>query len=143
MSRRQFQDGSPPWSFFIPITLAIVLGLLIVDAVRFAIGMVFADTAVVEAPAAAAPRDATPTAAVEEGPAQPAPARVPERMESAPAGARPPTALEPERLPGPGAARRDGATRACINGTVAIRVGNGWEQEVLEDAPARCVATSS
>lgn len=135
MNRRQFQDGSPPWSFFIPITLAVVLGLLIADGVRFAIGMVFVEEAVAEAPLAA-PRDA-----VESAPVQAATAPKPAAA-TAPTRAPPPKALEPERLPGPSSARRNGDARACINGTVALRVGNGWEQEVLEDAPARCVATS-
>lgn len=141
MNRRDFQDGSPPWSFFIPVTLAVVLGVLIADAARLAIGMVFADAAVSEAPAAA-PREAVAPAAAEEAPAPPPPAGAARRTAAAPASPAPPEALQPERLPGPSAARREGQERACINGTVAIRVGNGWEQEVQEDAPARCVAAS-
>src|SRR3546814_17861295 len=50
--------------------------------------------------------------------------------------------LEPVSLPGPSSARRDGESRACIGGTVAVRAENGWEQEVVNNAPARCVASS-
>jgi hypothetical protein len=50
--------------------------------------------------------------------------------------------LAPVSLPGPSSARRDGGTRACIGGTIAVRAENGWEQEVVEDAPARCKASS-
>ena len=41
MNRRGFQDDAPPWSFFLPITLAVVIGILVADAVRLAIGAVF------------------------------------------------------------------------------------------------------
>ena len=36
-----FRDDAPPWSFFIPITLAVMVGVLAADAIRYAIGTVF------------------------------------------------------------------------------------------------------
>lgn len=36
-----FRDDAPPWSFFIPVTLAVIVGVLAADAIRFAIGTVF------------------------------------------------------------------------------------------------------
>src|SRR5699024_6789890 len=36
-----FRDDAPPWSFFIPITLAVIVGVLAADAIRYAIGSVF------------------------------------------------------------------------------------------------------
>lgn len=50
------------------------------------------------------------------------------------------SAVDPdaERLQGPLAARRDGDPRACINGTVAVRSDNGWQQELSSDRPVRC-----
>ena len=45
-------------------------------------------------------------------------------------------------LPGPISAMRDRDERACINGTVADRKPNGWEQALEDDAPLRCTATS-
>jgi hypothetical protein len=37
---------------------------------------------------------------------------------------------------------RDGAARACINDTIAMRRSNGWEQGLDENAPLRCRASS-
>lgn len=45
---------------------------------------------------------------------------------------------EPERWPGPSQAMKQSMSRACINGTVADRVDNGWRQLPRTS----CVATT-
>lgn len=47
------------------------------------------------------------------------------------------------RLSGPITARQAGESESCINGTVAIRSPNGWEQALENDAPVRCEASSN
>ncbi|MDN5782495.1 MAG: hypothetical protein L0H23_10845 [Luteimonas sp.] len=123
-----------PWSFFLPVALAVAVGVLVANALGAAL---FNDDDAIEVAE-------TGTEAVEGGKkaaveATPAPAaggvaRVATVAE--------PVVLAPERLPGPSSARRDGETRACIGGTIAVRADNGWEQEVVNDAPARCTASS-
>ena len=192
MSRRIFQDDRMPWSLFLPMTMAVVVGVLIADGVRYAIGEVFAARAVTDAARmpspAAAPAAAmivTPSAADATEPAS-SPASVPgdgaratlpvpsPNPDAAAAGASaaassalsPPsaaaadgttpapsadpavvasptiaTADQVERLPGPTSARRDKQSRACINGTVAVRDSNGWQQELSSDRPVRCEQT--
>src|SRR3546814_17991208 len=66
-----------------------------------------------EAPAAAAANSAQDTIAAN----QPAPTKAL------------PT-LEPVRLPGPRNASRDGESRACIGGTVAVSSEKRWEQQI-------------
>lgn len=141
MNRRGFQDDAPPWSFFLPVTLAVVVGVLIADAARLAIGAVFVrdaaeSTAPAKAPAKApAPTDAA-ASADENAPAQ-APA-----APDAKAATKPAADTDAPRLPGPMSAMRDDSKRACINGTVAERRPNGWEQALEDDAPLRCTAES-
>lgn len=55
---------------------------------------------------------------------------------SPPPGTAAPDAIE--RLPGSTVARRDGLPRACIDGRVAVRSRNGWQQELSFDRPVRC-----
>jgi hypothetical protein len=141
MNRRGFQDDAPPWSFFLPVTLAVVVGVLTADAARLAIGAVFVrDTAESAAPAKAptktpAPPDAD-ASADEDVPVQ-APA-----VRGAKATTKPADDADAPALPGPMSAMRDDSKRACINGTVAERRPNGWEQALEDDAPLRCTADS-
>lgn len=46
-------------------------------------------------------------------------------------------------LPGAIVARRDGAPEACINGTIATRDSNGWQQRLENDAPVACTELST
>jgi len=133
-----------PWSFFLPIALAVALGVLVANGLgaMFWAGesgsaqRVRADG--VEAVDAHTPDDAPAPGAKASSASGSADAA---DMDGKPE-AEAPVALEPVRLPGPSAARRDGLSRACIGGTIAVRATNGWEQEVVEDAPARCIAAS-
>lgn len=154
MSRGDTWVALTPWSFFVPTLLAAALGVFIANA---ASRLVFGDGRearggeagqVESAPKAGeagaskttdAPSPADTTARASAAPERPRPAASPATTGAA-AEAQ---AQEPLRLPGPSVARRDGGERACINGTVARRASNGWEQEVVGDAPARCVATSN
>lgn len=162
-----FRDDTRPWSFFVPIALAVIVGVLAADAIRYAVVTVFAghDAPLAEtAPADTAEPDASRPAA--NGGASPdtsgdaadqdaagGPGAVPVNAASLPAGAADarqgkadadpvPVASTLQELPGPLNARRDGNNAACINGTVAYRSGNGWEQSLENDAPIRCTATS-
>jgi len=139
MNRRGFQDDAPPWSFFLPITLAVVIGSLVADGARLAIGAVFVrETVGTRAPGRASAK--TPGAEA----ADPADATAPARATTAarsPAQEAVPDLDAPE-LPGPISAMRDRDERACINDTVADRKPNGWEQALEDDAPVRCTATS-
>lgn len=131
MDRRDFRGHLTPWSFFIPVALAAALGVLAANAIGFAAGAIFPRHEAAEpiAPASGTASEARPasapgTTAVIGTPVAPLPI------------------LQPVRLPGPTSARRDGESRACISGTIALRAENGWQQEVVDDAPARCLANS-
>lgn len=194
MSRRIFQDDRMPWSLFLPMTMAVAVGVLIADGVRYAIGEVFAARAVasdvpmsspnaapvadtIAPPSTAAPGamrssisgDAATTApsAMNAAALQPQPAGTvaPTATASSPAvspsssataigtapvsrapaanSASPSTPPGPavEQLQGSIGARRDQQPRACINGTVAVRDRNGWQQELSGDRPVRCEQT--
>lgn len=138
MNRDEFRVLTP-WSFFLPIALAVAVGVLVANGLGVALfGGSEADEPVADATeAAAVDKGGDAPAADEENSAQATAAA----KQTAPAKALP--TLEPVSLPGPSGARRDGQVRACIGGTVAVRAENGWEQEVVDDAPARCVASSS
>src|SRR5690606_33962595 len=142
---------------FIPVTLAVIVGVLAADAIRHAIGTVFggddAPSQVEAGPreAPAAREQATPGSVSEAEPRADAAAGVD-------AGAAPglaqreeqdtPAADEPARaggvleLPDSMTARRDGDPAACLNGTVANRVEGGWEQALEGDAPVPCVVVN-
>jgi hypothetical protein len=138
MDRRGPTGGLTPWSFFIPVALAVALGVLVANA----IGAVFSGHATAEPPGEASLTKATPSAAAGPGASEAAVAR-PAAHAAATSEEKPlPVSTKTAHLPGPTSARRDGEARACINGTVARRASNGWEQEVVEDAPARCLADS-
>lgn len=144
MDRDQYR-ALTPWSFFLPVALAVTLGMLVANALGAALFGGSESGEGTQAVEAAALTDTPPEAtgagqADSKVDAAPAPAG----SESAVTTTTPkPSVLEPVRLPGPSSARRDGETRACIGGTIAVRAANGWEQEVVNDAPARCVAGSN
>ncbi|WP_149193690.1 hypothetical protein [Luteimonas suaedae] len=164
-----FRDDTPPWSFFVPIALAVIVGVLAADAIRYAVVTVFAghDAPIAETtPRDAAESDDSPIAANGEalpGPdldaadqdaassprAEPVNATQPPEAaagvgpgEAEADSAQVPASSALQELPGPLSARRDGDNATCINGTVAYRSGNGWEQSLENDAPIRCTATS-
>lgn len=218
MSRHDSDDTHGPWSYFLPITLAILVGVLGADGIRWALRVVLADRALLQTaapvlpeprlvrpvseplpailpapkspaleptpaesstlptssandaatsstgsatdaadlaiapaptPIAASPSPSEAAPASASGAAQPADATLPstidtpDRHRQSDAGAESAAAVsidpDAERLPGPVAARRDGASRACIGGTVAARSDNGWQQELSSDRPVRCV----
>lgn len=144
MSRSDTWVAVTPWSFFLPTLLAAALGVFIANAAsRLVFGGDAAPAASAAAPAepvaSASTPVAAPVAAGAKAAAQAATTASPAATSATPA---PAAIAAPLRLPGPSAARRDGEERACINGTVARRASNGWEQEMLDDAPARCMATS-
>lgn len=137
MSRDEFR-ALTPWSFFLPIALAVMLGVLVAHALIAALsGSDDAGTQRSGQPATAA---STAEAAAARAGTSTIASAADGANGSSKAKAMP--VLAPVSLPGPSSARRDGQTRACIGGTIAVRAENGWEQEVVEDAPARCMASS-
>lgn len=169
MSSRYFNEAGP-WSLFIPVMLAVALGILIAQGVAMMIGMVFP-----QGPVAVRSVDVSPAAIVPSAvPVPQAPAAVPAvssrtdmpqaapalREEAVPSAmstmpdaqmpdvsadvSSPPAADDGiRRLKGPTGARQNGEAEACISGTVALRATNGWEQQIDEQQPQPCVATSS
>lgn len=159
------RDDVSPWSFFMPVTLAVLVGVLAADGVRYALGTTSGDDeAAVQAQGDdPRPPDAGPPALDARGgdPVDPrvvaertsAGAVVPER---APAGdaalsaeadgfeggdfpAEDVVSNDVRELPDSMTARRDGDPEACVNGTVVRRVAGGWEQALEDDAPIPCV----
>ncbi len=141
MNRRGFQDDAPPWSFFLPVTLAVVVGVLIADAARLAIGAVFVRDAAESAAPAKVPAKA-PAPTVEAASADDNALAQASATPDANAATKPSADTDAPGLPGPMSAMRDDSERACINGTVAERRPNGWEQALEDDAPLRCIANS-
>lgn len=128
---RRVQDGISPWSFFLPTMLAVGLGVLLAAAAQWAISSMFADGAATTGtgPVAPAPMG------IDAADAVPGDAASLVEVGTVQAGDVP-------MLPGPITAMRDGAARACINDTIAMRRSNGWEQGLDENAPLRCRASS-
>lgn len=134
MSPVRLRDDAAPWSFFLPVMLAVAMGMLLAGAVQYALKAILGDApatthAAPAAPAgaedldsdAAASADEEAAALVEVGPSQ---------------------GGDVVLLPGPITSMREGAERACINDTIAMRRPNGWEQGLENDAPLRCRASS-
>ena len=163
MSR--FRDDAPPWSFFIPVTLAVIVGVLAADAIRYAIGSVFGGGVMKTNPEGEAAANAAADAAAEAERARVAPTMGPTSASGPPADPAPgdvvdtvdaPAVPQEQRavagetsrsgdvleLPDSMSARRDGDPAACVNGTVVNRVAGGWEQAVEGDAPIPCVTVS-
>lgn len=129
MTVRDSGSVPTPWAYFVPMALAVMVGALAAQAIGAAL---FDDSA----------PPATGDVAAEGGGSVPQAGSSVDDGAKRAAAARPLPVLQPVRLPGPTTARRDGQTRACIGGTIALRASNGWEQEVRNDAPARCRASS-
>lgn len=135
MSPVRLRDDATPWSFFLPTMLAVAAGILVADIVGHVAGAAFgSDDARMATMAVPDPRSADGVAdALEEAPLSEATGVV-EVGES--------SGGDLVLLPGPVAAMRDGAERACINHTIAMRRPNGWEQGLEDNAPLRCRASS-
>ena len=127
---RYFQDEYTPWSFVLPIALAVMLGALAADVVRISVTAMLAKAAVDK---------------LQSELQQATPGHLPARP-SAVEAQEPPVHYEPgaslERLPGLLTANRQGLDRACLGGTVSLRVSNGWSQDMSRGTPEKCVATS-
>ena len=132
MNQVSLRDGRVAWSFFVPILLAVASGILLADIVRHVAGKAFAGDDEPAVAVAAATRDAV-AAGMEPEPAAEDAAVVTVGQSSG---------GDVVLLPGPIAAMRDGAERACINDTIALRRPNGWEQGLEHSAPLRCRASS-
>jgi hypothetical protein len=145
MSRRDSRGELTPWSFFLPVALAVALGVVVADAVGFTTSAMVLKHEVAEAsgPVSTAHPVGMPSAVTakgSDGSASNTKVSAPAAKAKSVVAALP--VLAPVRLPGPTSARRDGEIRACINGSIALRVAHGWQQEVLNDAPSRCQASS-
>lgn len=162
------REDATPWAWFLPVMLAVLVGMLGAQGIGHALKSVFDPpeaqraraTVAVAAPAAAAPAPEVaveslpaiaPTRAVAEpgapgadGAADPSPEpAVPDAATAVSQGGPAAAAgVAGPDLPGPMTAMRDSAPEACINGTVAERRPNGWEQALEADRPLRCNATS-
>ena len=132
MSPVRLRDDPTPWSFFFPTMLAVAVGILAADVAGHVAGAVFGadDTAPV---AVLASQVGTMRDELEEEPLSVGAAVVEVGQSSG---------GDLVLLPGPVAAMRDGAERACINHTIALRRPNGWEQGLEDNAPLRCRASS-
>lgn len=131
MTLRRLADAAPPWSFFVPVLLAVALGVLLADGARWALSGLFGggDVSVAAAPVATGNDPRADAFLVDE-------------LDDAHVEVGEVHAGETLMLPGPSTAMRDGAARACINGTVALQQPNGWVQGLEHNAPLRCRATS-
>ncbi|TYT25085.1 hypothetical protein FZO89_01670 [Luteimonas viscosa] len=165
MSGNRIRDDAAPWSFFLPVVAAVIVGILVAGWIQWAIGTVFegrervarlsgpvATDPAPEAPPGVAPAEATPAAGPEAVAAEAAPPAAASREPSRAQAATPPAngpvdtaaaLASPPELPGAIVARRDGAPAACINGTVALRDANGWQQQLENDAPVACTEQST
>ena len=139
-----------PWSFFVPIALAVLVGGLAAGLILRAIDRPepAAQDVAISAPVVSGPGDATPPPAP--APEEPLATAVPGPIlqpdsPAAPAPVAPPPvdSAQPPSLPGAILARRDGAPEACIHGTIATREENGWQQRLENDAPVPCVEAAT
>lgn len=154
MGSRGIRDDVAPWSFFLPVTLAVVVGGLLAGLVLRWVDAVFppaADATEIARRPVAVQREATA------GPGSAPDTRAPDAPSAAAAGspardsasgaaaASPAGSAQeaPPVLPGAIVARREGASEACINGTIALRADNGWEQRLENDAPVPCREASA
>jgi len=133
MSPVRLRDDPTPWSFFVPTILAVAVGILVADVVGHVAGAVFGSDDVAAVAALDGPRVAAVRDEVEDDQLSGASAVVEVGQSSG---------GDLVLLPGPVAAMRDGADRACINHTIALRRPNGWEQGLEDNAPLRCRASS-
>ena len=132
MNRVALREGRRPWSLFLPVLLAVASGILVADIVRHVAGAAFTDGREV---APSSPHTA-PAEAVEQGD------DVSFDNDAAGVTVGESSGGDVVLLPGPVTAMRDGADRACISHTIALRRPNGWEQGLEDSAPVRCRASS-
>lgn len=148
--------GVAPWSFFLPVALAVLVGAVVAGLILRGIDGASDDDDAAPVPAspasvendigepveAADPAPAQVDAAAAVAPPEAAPpAHAPRDLSAAPDGDDDAAASVPS-LPGAIVARRDGAPEACIGGTIAWRDENGWQQRLENDAPVACVEAS-
>ena len=149
--------GVAPWSFFLPVALAVLVGAVVAGLILRGIDGASDDDDAAPVPAspasvenefgepveAADPAPAQVDAAAAVAPPEAAapPAHAPRDVSAAPDGGDEAAASIPS-LPGAIVARRDGAPEACIGGTIAWRDENGWQQRLENDAPVACVEAS-
>jgi hypothetical protein len=130
---RFFRDEYTPWSFVVPIALAVMIGVLSADVVRIVVAGVMARAALQELNESMSrqmPRGHVPTSpGLIQTPSQGRPAQ------SVPYASTP-------ALPGLLRANRDNLNRACLGGTVSLRESNGWSQDRSTGSPQACTATS-
>ena len=129
---RYYKEDYTPWSFVLPMAIAVMLGVLAADLVRVAVAAMFVRAAVEQLD--------------DELKKQTTPGHLPARPNAVQSDPEPeakylPGAFDP-RLPGLLEAKRQGLDRACIGGTVSVRETNGWSQELSGGSPQRCIATS-
>ena len=140
-----------PWAYFVPVALASFVGALAAGLVWRSLGPSMPSGGAAPAePIQAAPLAAqdpagrgTATAPDESTVAAPTPASAGVQRPGPAQRVEDVAPLPPPSLPGALLARRDGAPEACINGTVAWRDENGWQQRLVDDAPVACVETSA
>lgn len=132
MTRSNPRSEQGPWAFFLPVMLAVAAGILLGDIVRHAAAGAFGAD---RAPAAPVASDGE-RASVTGGSADLAGGGDAQVTVGAAKGG------DVVVLPGPMTAMRDGADRACINNTIALRRPNGWEQGLEDSVPLRCRAGS-
>lgn len=125
------RDSRDRWSLFLPVLLAVAAGILVADIVRHLAGAAFAEDTAPTAPLVTVPQEPA------DGDDDAATADDAVRVTVGPSSGG-----DVVLLPGPVAAMRDGAERACINDTIALRRPNGWEQGLEHSAPLRCRASS-
>ena len=130
---RHFRDEYTPWSFVLPIALAVTVGVLAADVVRLMVAGVMAHAALQELNESMSrqtpPGDLPARPGLIEPPSQEQP------TQSAPYTSTP-------ELPGLLKANREHLDRACIGGTVSMRESNGWSQDTSTGSPQACASTS-
>lgn len=129
---RYYKDDYTPWSFVLPMALAVMLGVLAADLVRLSVAAMIAKSAIEQLN--------------EDLKKQTTPGHLPARPNAIQSDPEPavkymPGAFDP-RLPGLLEAKRQGLNRACIGGTISVRELNGWSQELEGGHPQKCVATT-
>lgn len=162
--KAMMMDTRVPWSLFLPVTLAIVVGLLVASLLQHGWAVVFSGdereggSMALPAPVALPPAGTVSPASGEAGAPAPSTAAVHApglpgpppvaRVEARTAAAS--TAAGPDRtgparpvLPGAIVARREGAAMACIHGSIALRASNGWQQKLVNHAPVPCIESAS
>lgn len=133
MSPARLREDQSPWSFFLPVMFAVAAGMVLSDIVRHVAGNTFANDDAVPVAVAAPP-------AVSAGLHDEDDLAAPDEAAMVTVGRS--SGGDVVLLPGPITAIREGAERACISETIALRRPDGWQQELGENVPLRCRASS-